>query len=98
MWTSDKEYNIDAKWIKNSEVKNVNVPEQAWEDITSEEVNCALTKAHKWKSPWKDKVSNFRLQALNESHSLLTEQLSEMLENLSKSPQWMTEGVTIPIA
>ena len=27
IWNSDKEYNIDAKWIKNSEVKNVNVPE-----------------------------------------------------------------------
>ena len=69
----DRIYNIDAEWIKNSEVKNVNVPEQAWEDITSEDVNCALTKAHKRKSPGKDKVSNFWLEALNESHSLLAE-------------------------
>ena len=64
IWGNVKTHKEDAEWLRKLKDKNEELHEQEWEDIQIEDVQDALRKSHKWKSPGVDKVPNFWLNAL----------------------------------
>ena len=50
---------MSASWIGNMVKGNEKVKEQEWQNITVRELQTALNKSQKWKSPGIDKVPNF---------------------------------------
>ena len=59
IWGEKKACNMSASWIGNMEKGNEKVKEQEWQNINVLELQAALTKSQKWKSPGIDKVPNF---------------------------------------
>ena len=80
------------------EKRNEKVKEQEWQNITVLELQAALTKSQKLKTPGIDKVPNFWLNALSSSHFTFTRLLNEIIQNPGKSPKWMCEGTTYLLA
>ena len=73
------------------EKRNEKVKEQEWQNMTVLELQAALTKSQKLKTPGIDKVPNFWLNALSSSHFTFTRLLNEIIQNPGKSPKWMCE-------
>ena len=94
IWSTEKQHNEKAVWLKDTEDLNRGKMKQEWQDITSEELSEALKKTHKWKSPGMDKVPNFWLEALNSSHRKLLIELNVIMADPKKTPEWMATGVT----
>ena len=84
IWGEKKACNMSASWIGNMEKGNEKVKEQEWQNITVLELQAALTKSLKWKSPGIDKVPNFRLNALSSSHFKFTKLLNEIMQKPGK--------------
>ena len=68
--------------------------QQTWNNISVEELQAALGKAHKWKSPGIDNVPNFWLKSLTELHQPLTNSLNQITNKPENIPGWLTEGIT----
>lgn len=68
-----------------------NKPEQTQAGITEENVECALKKAHNWKSPGIDKIPKFWLYYLNTAHKKIAKELQEMVNDPTKIPAWVTQ-------
>ena len=94
IWSNDKTFNETAEWIETIEQGNEHIEEQQWIDISTEEVEKALKKSHKWKSAGIDKVTNFWLHSLPCTHNILANLLSELVRNPENSPDWLPEGLT----
>ena len=61
IWEKEKSHNKDSAWIKGKEDLHKDLKAQPWRAINVEETTCAINKSSNWKSPGKDKVSNFWL-------------------------------------
>ena len=84
--SNDKPFNEKAERIETIEQRNAHIEEQQWTDISTEEVEKALKKSHKWESAGVDKVTNFWLHSLPCTHNLLANLLFELVRNLENSP------------
>ena len=84
IWGEKKACNMSTSWIGNMGKGNKKVNKQEWENITILDVNAALTKSPKWKSPEIDKVLNFWLNALSSSNVMFTSLLNEIMQNKEK--------------
>ena len=64
IWEKElKSHNKDSAWIKVQEDLHKDlIKAQSWRAINVEETTCAINKSSNWKSPGKDKVSNFLLK------------------------------------
>ena len=60
-------------WIEKFSKEYEAIKKQEWSEITFEELKHALKKSSKWKSPGKDKIPNFWLNAFHEIHTRLTQ-------------------------
>ena len=89
---------MSASWIGNMVKGNEKVKEQEWQNITVRELQTALNKSQKWKSPGIDKVPIFWLNAISLSHFTFTRLLNEVMQNPGKAPKWMCEGTTFLLA
>lgn len=98
IWGNDKEHHDNAKWIKQLEREAVDIPEQQWNNITTEEVTKALRKSHKWKSPGLDQVPNFWLDALQSAHSKLASSFNAVINDPHLTPSWFCQGTTYLLA
>ena len=94
IWSEEKEFNHETEWIKNTEEVNKNKEQQEWKKITKEELELALKKSHKWKSPGIDKIPNFWLNSLSKGHQKLAALLSCVVETPENAPDWLSEGIT----
>ena len=63
-----------------------------------EELQSALKKSQKWKTPGIDKVPNFWLSHMSAMHKLLAKQMSEIISEPDKTPKWLAEGITYLLA
>ena len=61
IWEKEKSHNKDSAWIKGQEDLHKDLKAQSWRATNVEETTCAINKSSNWKSPGKDKVSNFWL-------------------------------------
>ena len=80
------------------EKRNEKVKEQEWQNINILELQAALTKSQKWKSPGIDKVPNFWLNALSLFHFMFPRLLNEIMQNPEKAPKQMCEGTKYLLA
>ena len=94
IWSNPKEHNKDAEWLSREKLRMMDKEKQAWSNISIEEIEAALRKSHKWKSPGIDKIPNFWLNTLSSSHTHIANVLSEVVTNPSAAPEWLTEGIT----
>eukprot|EP00794_Sanderia_malayensis_P013026 gene13026-14364_t len=70
------------------------VEQQDWVEITVKELEVALGKSHKWKSPGIDKIPNFWLNVLSDLHKPLVDSMNDIFDQPDSIPDWLTEGVT----
>ena len=70
------------------------VEQENWLDITKDEVQAALRKSQKSKSPGIDKKPNFWLNSLLSSHENVAQSLNYIMERPEETPDWLTEGLT----
>ncbi|XP_065067405.1 uncharacterized protein LOC135692976 [Rhopilema esculentum] len=63
IWGKEKRHNENSEWLNIFESNTNNIPEQEWGEIKVEEIQKALRKSHKWKSPeiTKSQTSGFTL-------------------------------------
>ena len=54
----------------------------------------ALKKSSKWKSPGKDKIPNFWLNAFHETHTRLTQLYNLIITDPKQIPQWLVNSIT----
>ena len=97
IWRGDDKFNENAAWLKREKERLNSVDRQQWEEILVEEVKATLKKAHKWKSPGRDKIPNFWLNSLSTTHIHLTKYLTEIMQNPNEMPPWLSEGITFLI-
>ena len=81
---NDKGHNENAEWLKNLEESANDIPAQQWEDISNNEVEKALRKTHKWKSPGIDQVPNFWLDNLSTAHGKLESNFNKIMTQPNK--------------
>ena len=84
----------DQSGLKHAQEMNENKQQQDWIEISKEELEAAMRKSHKWKSPGIDKIPNVWLHAVAEGHLKLATLLSDIVEIPGKAPKWLSEGVT----
>lgn len=94
IWEENIKFNSKAKWINEfAEFSSLN--QQQWVTITDIDFQQALSKLQNWKAPGIDKIQNFWLKNLTALHPRLTQCFNEIIEDAHKTPQWLTEGITI---
>ena len=94
IWSNPKEHNKDAEWLSREKLRMSETEQQLWSEILKEDVEAALKKSHKWKSPGLDKIPNFWLNSLSASHTHIANVLSQVVADPSLAPLWLTEGIT----
>ena len=94
IWEKEKSHNKDSAWIKGQEDLHKDLKAQSWRAINVEETTCAINKSSNWKSPGKDKVSNFWLKHLVILHEYLAKAYTMVIEHPEEAPEWLTEGIT----
>ena len=94
IWEKEKSHNKDSAWIKGQEDLHKDLKAQSWRAINVEETTCAINKSSNWKSPGKDKVSNFWLKHLVSLHEDLAKAYTKVIEHPEETPEWLTEGIT----
>ena len=80
--------------MDKQEIQNESIATQEWEDINLDEVRTALAKANKWKCPGIDKIPNFWLNVLTETHVEMAQQYNDMMKHPNKCPKWLVQGWT----
>jgi len=98
IWSNDKGFNADAEWSDRVAEKYKDIETQSWDDINIEELECALKKSQKWKSPGIDKVPNYWLYHMFAMHELMAKKISEIISEPDKMPNWLAEGTTYLLA
>lgn len=94
IWEKEKSHNKDSAWIKGQEDLQKDLKAQSWKSINVEETTSAINKSSNWKSPGKDKVSNFWLKHLVSLHEDLAKAYTKVIEHPEETPEWLTEGIT----
>ena len=74
--SEEKGFNEQAEWMKHTEEINVKKQHQEWNKISKDELDFALNKSHKWKSPGMDKIHIFWISSLSRGHEKLASLLS----------------------
>ena len=59
IWGNNKSHNEAAEWIRKQDELHKQRESQPWRAIDADEVTRAIKKSSNWKSPGKDKVTNF---------------------------------------
>ena len=73
-----------ASWIEKLSEENETLKKQEWSEITYEDLKHALKKSSKWKSPGKDKIPNFWINAFHETHIRSTQLYNLVITDQSK--------------
>ena len=95
IWENDKTHIENAEWIKRLEDTQKELESQSWVAINAQEVTSATNKTNNWKSPGKDKISNFWLKYLESLHEDMAREYTKIIENPAEMPEWLTDGLTI---
>ena len=72
----------------NTQEINVKKKHEDWNKIGKDELEFALNKSHKWKSPGMDKIPNFWISYFSKGHENLTSLLAEIVEYPDTLPFW----------
>lgn len=98
IWGNEKGHNENADWLKHLETNTNDIPEQQWDNITTDEIGKALKKSHKWKSPGIDQVPNFWLDTLISTHEKIASNFNKIMIDPESTPKWFHLGTTYLLA
>ena len=62
--------------------------------MSKDELEFALNKSRKWKSPGIDKIPNVWTSSVSKGHEKLTSLSSVIVESPDTAPKWLSEGIT----
>ena len=94
MWMNRQIPYEAAEWIRKQEELHKQRENQPWRAIDADEVTHAIKKSSNWKSPRKDKVTNFWLKHLVSIHEDMSKAYTNIIENPEETPECLTEGLT----
>jgi hypothetical protein len=92
LWGEEAHHNERAECIRREQKrKNSHMD---WKPIQITEITLYLSKAHNWKSPENDQIENYSLKAFPATHKYITKNFNAIIEELEKTPDWLTTGIT----
>ena len=94
IWPDTKTHKSQAPLIVKLSKEYEALKEQEWNKIALKDLKYALKKSSKWKSPGKDKIPNFWLNAFHETHTRLTQLYNLIITDPKQIPQWLVNGIT----
>ena len=83
----EAQYNERADWIRREQKRKVS--HMDWMAILITEISSYLSKAHNWKSPGSDQIQNYWLKAFPANQRHITKNLSAIIEESEKAPDWL---------
>ena len=89
IWENNKSHNETAEWIRKQEEQHKEWESQPCQAINADRVTNAVKKSSDWKSPGKDKVTNFLLK-----HLSILKTYTNIIEKTEGTSEWLTEGLT----
>jgi len=92
LWGEEAQYNEGAECIRRELQRKVSYI--VWMPIKITEITLYLCKAHNWKSPGSDQIQNYWPKAFPATHSHITKNFNEIIEESEKAPDWLTTGIT----
>lgn len=90
-------YNRQAPWISEISQANANIQQSDFEEISIDMVKAAIRKTHNWKAPGIDKIQNYYLKYLTNTHEHLTKLYNNILKGAEEIEDWFTTGKVILI-
>ncbi|XP_067145427.1 uncharacterized protein [Centruroides vittatus] len=100
-WTSGlsnpKQYNTEAKWVKEIEKASSEINEVEVEEITEDQVKFAVRKLMNWKSPRIDKIQNYYIKYLTSVHKYFAVLFTNIISGKEMLEDWFTTGKVILI-
>ena len=87
-------HNKKAPWLQQEKLKNKNLQQDIWENITPVIFLTSLKKLMNWKSPGIDKVQNYWIKKLTALHTPLMNALNKICNQPTLMPTWLTQGYT----
>ena len=93
IWEKQKKHNETASWLKDLEIQNKNITQQAAQQIKEKDVKDRVRKMKSWRAPGLDKVHAFWLKKFTSLHKRMADQMNQMLQSGSH-PAWLTQGRT----
>ena len=94
IWCDGKTCNTQAPWIEKPSKEYEVLKEREWSEVTLADLKHALQKSSKWKSPGKDKIPNFWLNAFHETQTRLTQLYNLVISDPKQIPKWFIKGIT----
>lgn len=94
IWSKEVKYKADAEWINALRSQDNDIEEMAQAEITKEELDAVLKRAHNWKAPGPDKVQNFWIKKVTAIHGPLLRELNRCLQDPALMTDTLTRGVT----
>ena len=94
IWSNTKEYNKEAKWIKEEEEAASTITDMQEPVITAEILKKVIDNTHNWKSPGSDKLHNFWYKKFTNVHDKLLGFINDFLINPETVPKFLMQGKT----
>ena len=92
IWGDAEKYSGNADWLEGVRKNYKGVKEQAWTDVTEEEVSEQLCKSMNWKAPGVDGLSNFWLKSIPCAHKLIAKSMNKYIKWPGGMPDWVIKG------
>ena len=94
IWSNPVQHQAGAEWIRDERESSGNIGTMQFEDVTREEVGRIISKAHNWKAPGRDNITNFWLKNLKTLHGPVAKIFNGFLHNPAMVPSDFATGVT----
>ena len=88
--SDSKTHDSQAPWIEKHSKEYEALKEQECSEINLEDLKHALKKSSNWKSPGKDKIPNFWLNAFHETRIRLTQLYNLVITDPKQISQWLS--------
>ncbi|CAH2095620.1 unnamed protein product [Euphydryas editha] len=90
-------YNRDAQWIAEIETATGCAEGNEFQDIDLDKVKNAIKKTQNWKTPGIDKIQNFYIKYLTNTHSYMAKAFDRIFKGTEETEEWFTTGQVVLI-
>lgn len=94
IWCVEKHYNDEAGWTPEVAAEYTELQQMSLTKFTVEDVAKAVKRTSNWKSPGPDGIQNVWIKYFTATHEPLARSFTAILNDPSRAPHYLTEGVT----
>lgn len=94
IWAVPKQHRKKAKWITKEKERMTNKRRMINHTVELEEVEKVIKRSKNWKAPGIDKIQNFWIKKFKSTHNKIGEIFTDILEDRTELPTFMTQGIT----